>query len=248
MKKTLRSVVSAVVLVVMGVGTAVAQDRARSTGTSTERFEVSSIKAVRPTLVNTVTALQKRDVPGAKLAFDAYDQAWNGIEVYINFRSIDMYNLIEHTYQDRIKKALAGPDPDAPAIASDAQAMLGKFDEMVSMIEKAPPISPLFDDVARLRIARANLLPVNAALRAGDFSRVRESVAGFRRGWSSVAGLVKGRSQDAHDAIERALIELDAALKQDHPNADQMTKTMSALNVSYNTVLGEVNKEARAAK
>ncbi len=248
MKKTLRSVVYAVVLVVIGVGPALAQDRARSASTSTERFEVSSIKAVRPTLVNTIAALQKQDVPGAKSAFEAYDRAWNGIEVYINFRSIDMYNLIEHTYQDRIKKALNEPVPDAAAIAVDAQAMLGKFDEAVSMIEKAPPISPLFDDVARLRIARASLMPVNSALRAGDFSRARDGVAGFRRSWSSVAGLVKGRSQDAHDAIERALTELDAALKQDHPNTDQVTKTMSALNVSYNTVLGEVNKEARTAK
>ncbi len=247
MEATLRSVVCALVVVV-GVATALAQERARSAGTSNERFEVSSIKAVRPTLVNTITALQKRDVAGARSAFEAYDRAWNGIEVYINFRSIDMYNLIEHTYQDRIKQALAGPDPDAAAIAGDAQAMLGKFDEAVSMIEKAPPISPLFDDVARLRIARANLLPVNAGLRAGDFSKVRDGVAGFRRSWSSVAGLVKGRSQDAHDAIERALTELEAALKQNPPNADQMTKTMSTLNVSYNTVLGEVSKEARAAK
>ena len=231
----------------IAVSTAWSQDRAR-TGATSERFEVSSIKAVRPTLGRTISALQKQDIAGAKAAFDAYDRAWNGIEVYINFRSIDMYNLIEHTYQDRITKALNEPNPNIPAITADAQMMLAKFDEAVSMVEKAPPISPLFDDVARLRIARVNLLPVIPALKAGDFAKAREGVSGFRRSWTNVEGLIKARSQDARDAIEKALVDIDAALKQDKPNADQVSTMVSAVNLKYNTVLGEINREARAAK
>ena len=56
-----------------------------------ERFEVSSIKAIRPTLAATITALQQRDIARAKAAFEAYDSGWNGIEVYVNTRSKDMY-------------------------------------------------------------------------------------------------------------------------------------------------------------
>jgi hypothetical protein len=56
-----------------------------------ERFEISSIKAIRPTLVDTITALQQRDIARAKAAFEAYDSGWNGIEVYVNTRSKDMY-------------------------------------------------------------------------------------------------------------------------------------------------------------
>src|SRR5215470_17635354 len=58
-----------------------------------ERFEITSIKAVRPTLVDTVTALQQRDAARAKVAFTAYDSAWNGIEFYVNTRSKEMYNV-----------------------------------------------------------------------------------------------------------------------------------------------------------
>jgi hypothetical protein len=235
-------------VVVAVTGSGQAQDRARPTGTSSERFEVSSIKAVRPTLVNTISALQKQDIAGAKAAFEAYDRAWNGIEVYINFRYIDMYNLIEHTYQDRITKALNDPSPNVPAITADAQAMLAKFDETVGMIEKAAPISPLFDDVARLRIARANLLPVIPAMKAGDFTKAREGVTGFRRSWPNVESLVKVRSQEAHDAIEKSLADVETALKQDKPNAEQITPMVSALNLKYNSVVAEINKEARAAK
>ena len=37
-----------------------------------ERFEVSSIKAVRATLVDTAAALQQGNIPKAKEAFEAY--------------------------------------------------------------------------------------------------------------------------------------------------------------------------------
>src|SRR5437868_13307591 len=87
-----------------------------------ERFEVTSIKAVRPTLVNTIGALEKRDAAGAKEAFEAYDSAWNGIEFYVNTRSKPMYDLLEHGFQARIGKALAGPNVDIPVVLADAKA------------------------------------------------------------------------------------------------------------------------------
>ena len=94
-----------------------------------ERFEITSIKAVRPTLVNTIAALQAGDVARAKNAFEAYDSAWNGIEVYVNVRSKAMYQTLEHEYQVRITKALETPNPNIASLLSDVQAMLGKFDE-----------------------------------------------------------------------------------------------------------------------
>jgi hypothetical protein len=38
-----------------------------------ERFEITSIKAIRPTLVNTIAALKAGDVARARESFDAYD-------------------------------------------------------------------------------------------------------------------------------------------------------------------------------
>src|SRR5437016_2837247 len=119
---------------------------------SGERFEVTSLKAVRPTLVNTIAALQQRDVAGAKAAFEAYDSAWNGIEVYINVRSRPAYQVLEHEYQARIAKALESGSPDVATVLADAQGMLAKYDETVDTIAKMPPLNALYDDVARLRI------------------------------------------------------------------------------------------------
>ena len=72
MKLTSLTFVLAVVMA--SAGTASAQEA---------RFEVTSIKGIRPTLVNTIGALQKRDVQAAKDAFEAYDSGWNGVEVYV---------------------------------------------------------------------------------------------------------------------------------------------------------------------
>jgi hypothetical protein len=46
-----------------------------------ERFEVTSIKAVRPTLVNTIAALQAGDAARAKAAFEAYHSAWTASKI-----------------------------------------------------------------------------------------------------------------------------------------------------------------------
>ena len=49
--------------------------QAPAAAAAADRFEVSSLKSVRPILANTVAALQKHDVAGAKAAFDTYDSA-----------------------------------------------------------------------------------------------------------------------------------------------------------------------------
>src|SRR6476660_606050 len=135
-----------------------------------ERFEITSIKSVRPTLVNTIAALQAGDLARAKAAFEAYDSAWNGIEVYVNVRSKPMYETLEHEFQARITKALDAPNPNLALLLADVQAMLAKFDETVALIAPLPPLNPLYDEIARLRIVRAHLREVPPALKVGDFA------------------------------------------------------------------------------
>jgi hypothetical protein len=217
-------------------------------GAPAERFEVTSIKAVRPHLVATLTALQQKNVPAAKAAFQAYDSAWNGIEFYVNTRSRDMYNVLEHEYQVRIDKGLAGPNPDVAALTADAQAMLGKYDEMIAMVEKAAPLNPLFDDVARLRIVRANLREVVPALKAGDFAKARKSFEEFDNKWDSIEDLIKARSQDAYVAIEKGMIDIEKALMPEKPDVTQATTLVNDVMNKYNEIVAQIAKEARASK
>jgi len=211
-----------------------------------ERFEISSIKAVRPTLVNTVAALKKGDIAGAKAAFEAYDSAWNGIEVYINTRSKELYNELELHLQADITKGLNAASPNAAAILTDAQALLTKFDETVSMIEKAAPLNPLYDDVARLRIVRAHLREVPPALKAGNVAKARKSFAAFDEKWDSIEDLVKARSQDAYTAIEKGMIDVERALMPDKPDVAQASALVSGVMDKYNAIVTEITRDARS--
>jgi hypothetical protein len=211
-----------------------------------ERFEIASIKAIRPTLVDTITALQERDVARAKAAFDKYDSGWNGIEVYINTRSKDIYQLLELQFQPRITKALDGPNPDIPAVLANVQAMLAKFDEAVNAFAAAPPLNPLYDDVARLRIVRAHLREVPPALKAGNIANARKSFEAFEDEWFNIEDFVRGRSLDAYVVIETGMVEIERALLDpDTPNLGEVAALVGGVMAQYNAIVSDLQREAR---
>src|ERR1700730_15261596 len=130
----------------LAIATAAIVGFAGSAAAADERLEVSGIKAVRTKLVDTAAALQQGNIAKAKEAFDAYDSAWNGIEVYIATRSKPMYDKIELDLQARINTKLTQPTPDLAKLRADIQEILGKYDEAIAMVSNAAPLSPLFDD------------------------------------------------------------------------------------------------------
>ena len=215
---------------------------------SADRFEVTNIKAVRPTLVKTVGALKKGDVAAAKTSFAEYDNQWTGIETYINARNKTMYTEMEQGLQGKINKGLDMPNPDAPALLDLAQMLLARYDEAIAMVEKGEPLNPLFDDVARLRIVREDLRDIPPALKAGDVAKARKAFSGFDHKWGSVEGLIKSRSQDADSAITKDMAQIKTALQADKPDADQTGALVKDLTDKYNAVVADVTKDARAQK
>ena len=216
-------------------------DLAQVRAAEEERFEIASIKAIRPTLVGTIAALQQRDVARARAAFADYDSGWNGIEVYINARSKDVYRLLELEFQPRIIKALDKPDPDISEVLTDVQAMLVKFDEAVSMFAREAPLNPLYDDVARLRIVRAHLREVTPALKAGNLAKARKSF--------DIEDFVRAQSLDAYVAIESGMVQIEQALLMaDQPDVAAVTGLVGGVMNQYNAVVTEVQKQARSAQ
>jgi tetratricopeptide (TPR) repeat protein len=215
---------------------------------ASERFEVTSIKAVRPTLVDLVAALQQKNVAKAKAAIQAYDSAWNGIEVYINVRNKDTYNLLELDLQARITKELGTPAPDMTKLLADSQLLLAKYDDAIKMVASAQPLNAGYDDVARLRIVRAPLREVVPDLKEGKIAEARKSYEAFDSKWDSIEDLVKARSEDGYVAIEKAMIQIEQALMPAKPDVAQVTALVTTVNTSYNAALAEVVKDARAGK
>jgi septation ring formation regulator EzrA len=210
-----------------------------------DRFEVTSIKAVRPTLVKTVDALQKNNPKAAKEAFAEFDSAWNGIEVYINTRSADMYNALEREMQAKLTAGLAEATPNVPELLPLAKTMLVKFDEAIALVEKGQPLNPSFDDVARLRIVRARLREMNPALKAGDLAKARKSFVQFDEKWDSVEDIVKERNVKAYATIEDGMTNIGIALKRADPDAGKVQMLVSGVMDEYNKIVAQVTKEAR---
>jgi iron uptake system EfeUOB component EfeO/EfeM len=232
-------------LILAGVSVGAAAVACVASASAADRFEVTSIKAVRPTLVATVDALQKGNVKAAKEAFAAFDSAWNGIEVYINTRDMEMYNTLERVMQAKLTEGLNAATPNPADLLAQAKAMLSKFDEAIAMVEKATPLNSLYDDVARLRIERAHLREVNPALKNGDLAKARKSFTEFEEQWDGIEDLVKIRSREAYDAIEDGTDKIAQALKPANPDVNQVTTLVSGVMDKYNAVVTQVMREAR---
>ena len=235
---------SMLTLAVLTVSTATAQQR----GAGAARFEVTSLRGVRPVLVRLIADLEKKNVAAAKNDMDDYDSVWNGVEVYVSTRSMDLYNEIEHHYQSGITDALNKPSPDAAAVLADAKGMLAKYDEMLAFVEKAPPLNRLYDDVARLRIERAHLREVSPALKAGNFEQAKRSFNAFNDNWDNIEDLVKERSRESYDAIEKGMVTIERQLMPAKPDVDAVIASVNAVMTEYNKIVAQITREARDAK
>jgi len=211
------------------------------------RFEVTSLRSVRPILVKAIADLTKKDAAAAKADMENYDSAWNGVEVYVSTRSMDMYNDIEHNWQTKVTEAVNKPNPDATAILADAKSMLAAYDAMLAMVEKAAPLNAKFDDVARLRIERSHLREVTPALKAGDFAKARKSFSAFDDNWDNIEDMVKERSRESYDTIEKGMVTIERQLMPAKPDVDQANATVTAVMTEYNKIVAQVTKEARDA-
>jgi hypothetical protein len=238
---------SFIIISALLVPAAASAGQARAGG-GAARFEVTSLRAVRPILVKTVADLEKKNAAAAKADMEDYDSAWNGVEVYVSTRSMDLYNEIEHHYQTAVTDALNKPNPDTTAILADAKAMLVKYDEMLALVEKSMPLNRLYDDVARLRIERAHLREVTPALKAGNLARAKKSFDAFNDNWDNIEDLVKERSRESYDTIEKGMVTIERQLMPAKPDTDAVTATVAEVMTEYNKIVAQIAREARDAK
>jgi uncharacterized cupredoxin-like copper-binding protein len=215
---------------------------------SGERKEVGLVKAVRPNLVNTIDALKKGDLAGAKKAFAEYDAAWNGIEVYVNYRSPQLYADLETDLQAKIQKALDDPASKAEDITPLVEQELAKWDEAVKLVSSGPEISPLFDDIAALRMLRAaTIRRATPLLTAGDAATAAPLLQNFINSWADIEDLIHARSVDAYSQTEAAMAAVNTALQKANPDAKELTPLVARLTNRFNYGLSFINGAARGS-
>ena len=83
-------------------------------------------------------------------------------------------------------------------------------------------------------------------MKSGNFAKARDSFKAFDDKWDSIEDLVKARSRDAYDAIEKGMVDIERALMPAKPDADQVTTLVSGVMDKYNSIVAQVAKEAAA--
>ena len=139
------------------------------------------------------------------------------------------------------------PGADLAVALSDAQALLKSYDTMLDYVAKAPPLNSKFDDVARLRIERSHLRDVQNFLKAGGVADAKKAWTAFDDNWDNIEDLVKDRSRDAYDSIEKNMVTLEKQLMPAKPDAEMVNATIMAINTEYNKIVQQITKEARDA-
>jgi hypothetical protein len=216
---------------------------APTTAAPAVRYEIQAVTAVRPLIDKLTSALKAGDLAAAKDAYEAYDAAWNGTEVYTNFRSKDLYTQLEVDIQNKLGDELAKPTPDLAAAAVLSDAMGKKYDEVITLVKNGAPLNPLFDDVALVRIVRADLRITTSAINANDLAKVKSHYATFKGNVSKSLALFKIRSAANVDDVNAALAAVDAKIATG--TADELKPLVAALTTRYNFGVALINAAAR---
>jgi hypothetical protein len=214
---------------------------------SAQTREIELIKTPKPHADKLVEALKKNDLPGALAAYEAYDAAWNGIEVYTNFRDRKLYGEIEVDIQNKIGEALSAKPSSLASFVLMAEAMTKKYDEVIALSVKGPALHALFDDVATVRIVRADLRIVSSALQDNDVAKARTAYNKFKAGYAPAKALFSGRNAANEAEISAALAAADAKFMAANATADELKPLVQTLTDRYNYGVNLLNGAARNA-
>jgi hypothetical protein len=213
-----------------------------------ETKEVTLIKSVRPNLVSLVDAAQKGDFAAARKALKAYNTAWNGVEVYVSYRAPEMYTEVEAVREAKVTSLLDATPPNGAEVLTAAQSVLAEYDLIIKTVSAGAPISPLFDDIAALRILRTNTIrDATPALKAGDVATAKPLLQAFLSKWDDVEDLIKVRSNDVYSDIEAAMAKVNSSLGKTSPTAAELTPLVATLSERFNYGISLVNAAARGA-
>mgnify|MGYP001562094998 FL=1 len=159
-------------------------------------------------------------------------------------RSRPLYLEIESGHR-KVDELLRVSRPNLLEIVPLVEGMLAKFDEAITNSETGPGISPLFDDVAAIRMARAGLRAAGPVLKAENLGKARSCFDAFQKAWPSVKRMIRQRSPDTCKEIEDAIVRVDAAFQHPKSTAAELIPLVDGLMEGYNVGLSVVVAEAR---
>ena len=213
-------------------------------------YEVTTLKSFSPFIAAWQRAIAKKNIPAAKEAEEKYGAKWQGLEVYINHRSLPLYIDMEVDTQFAIADELKKEKPDFSLLRELSAHLKEDLKASIQMAQSGPVLSPLFKDLVSLRELRGKSLNIaRKALISNslDIAKAKSSFLIFKEGFPAIVSLIDACSIAAGDEIQAALDAADAVFSDPNATVEQMTTANSKLINRYGFGVNLVNAAARTA-
>jgi len=212
--------------------------------------EVATLKTLAPFIATWKSAIAKKNIEAAKQAAEKYEAKWQGLEVYINHRSLPFYRDMEIDTQFAIEDELEKDAPDFELLTKQIKHLKYDLDGAIQMAKTGPALSPLFEDLVTLRELRAKTLYVaRTALNSEtlDVAKAKTSFNAFKSAFPSVELLIEARSETALDDIQTALETANKVFSDKNSTPEQLAQANVNVINAYAFGVNLVNAAARAS-
>ena len=212
--------------------------------------EVTTLKSLSPFIATWKSTIAKKNVVAAKQAAEKYEAKWQGLEVYINHRSLPFYRDMEIDTQFAMEDELEKDAPDFALLTKKIAHLKVDLDGAIQMAKTGPKLSPLFEDLTTLRELRAKtLFAARTALNLEtlDVAKAKTSFNAFKSAFPSVSPLIEVRSETAVDEIQTALDTASSVFSNVVSTPEQLAEANVNLINSYAFGVNLVNAAARTS-
>jgi hypothetical protein len=110
--------------------------------------EVTTLKTLAPFIATWKSTIAKKNVAAAKQAAEQYEAKWQGLEVYVNYRSLPLYQDMEVYTQFAMEDELEKDAPDFKLLTKQVAHLKADLDLSIQMAKLGPELSLLFEDLA----------------------------------------------------------------------------------------------------
>lgn len=214
-----------------------------------ESKEVEVLKSLSPYIATWKSAIAKKNVAAAKQAAEKYEAKWQGLEVYINHRSLPLYRDMEVDTQFAMEDELEKNAPDFARLSKQVVHLKEDLNTAIYMAKAASPkLTPVFDDLVALRELRAkSLFLARTALfpETLDIAKAKANFLIFKAGFPAVVSIIEQRSETALDDIQTVLDEADKLFANASSTPEQLTTVNNNLIGKYAFAVNLVNAAAR---
>jgi hypothetical protein len=215
-----------------------------------ESKEVVTLKSLSPFIATWKSAIVKKNVTAAKQAAEKYEAKWQGLEVYVNHRSLPLYRDMEVDTQFAMEDELEKNAPDFTLLTKKITHLKDDLDGAIQMAKSGPALGSLFEDLTTLRDLRAKTLYATRTALAPetlDVASAKVNFNAFKSGFPSVAPLIEVRSESAVDDIQASLEAANSVFSNAASTPEQLaTANVNVIN-SYAFGVNLVNAAARTS-